>query len=250
MQPRKHHQLIYDLVTRTVQQQRLTISAGSKKAGADSIHVRERAVDFIVAGEPFHDVINARNVVPARHADRRDWDFDHMQLLMRLHAPMDDRQTQDAVPTLSSKGRALLLQAAQKCRVPEQEQDVLDEVKLVSHIAKSAGCDQFLRVALPNLHQSRVSMPSVSTEDMIVMPCVSIGAYRQLRTRILYTSYHIYIYIPGPPFAERFLVSQFFGSPACIHEQGDSKHCPWHLDGFSNCVVNMRGFWCERHSNL
>jgi hypothetical protein len=65
-----------------------------------------------VAGDPFHDVINARKLVSPQCNDAVDFLHDHQELLCRLSAPAqpEAQGEQPAPPELSPAGRQLLLQ--------------------------------------------------------------------------------------------------------------------------------------------
>ena len=61
-----------------------------------------------IAGEPFHDVINARKYVSAQANDAVDFIFDHTDLMCRLSAPPRPASVGATAPQLSLSGQGLL----------------------------------------------------------------------------------------------------------------------------------------------
>ncbi|CAK0854589.1 unnamed protein product, partial [Prorocentrum cordatum] len=106
----KHYRKYRALADEIAQLSRLRVRGQTPRGQVASCSVSNPAFEILVAGEPFHDVLNARRRVGPQANDSSDFCFDHADMLGRLNAPAPPARPQGeaAPPALGDAGRALL----------------------------------------------------------------------------------------------------------------------------------------------
>ncbi|CAK0803008.1 unnamed protein product [Prorocentrum cordatum] len=106
----KHYRKYRALADEIAQLSRLRVRGQTPRGQVASCSVSNPAFEILVAGEPFHDVLNARRCVGPQANDSSDFCFDHADMLGRLNAPAPPARPQGeaAPPALGDAGRALL----------------------------------------------------------------------------------------------------------------------------------------------
>ena len=102
----KHHKLLLKLCQSLGQLQRIQPESATPKGHPYKVaHVAEQtsAAATLIAGEPYHDVINARRCVSPKANDAKSFLHDHQELLCRLSAPLCEKQDDDTEQALRAK---------------------------------------------------------------------------------------------------------------------------------------------------
>lgn len=119
---RKHRNLLQSLARSVGEQLRISIVGSTPKGLAVTAQISQcdshPADDVtLIAGEPFHDVINARRLASPNANDCLNFLYDHQDTLCRLNAkpaPVKPPGIREAAPMLSEAGCVLLQSAVRK----------------------------------------------------------------------------------------------------------------------------------------
>ena len=106
----KHYKKYKRLADEVAQLSRLRVHGHTPRGPVASCGVSNASFEILVAGEPFHDVINARRCVGPQANDSSDFCYDHADMLGRLNAPAPPARPRGEAgpPALGDAGRALL----------------------------------------------------------------------------------------------------------------------------------------------